>query len=323
MSRRPQRGFTLVEMLVVIGIIGVLAALLLPAVMSAITRARNTVIALEVNGLDTAIEAYRLEKGDYPPNFRDAEVVRRHIAKCYPGINNAYFTSFMVYAFPPAGISTPANTTTPVIDEAESLVFWLSMTDVNKQFPFRSLDFPVTGIPAASLPAAQPKKYFDFDQTRLTTLTSPVDVPAFMAKFCKETNYLYLDSRSYSKPPPPASAPAPYLCKFTSPDGVNLYAIDGESSDGVRPYFSSPNTTPATIPATALYRDQPNIFKPEKPSSFQLICAGQDGDFGSLAATDVKISTGALAGTNYDPLGADKDNITNFSNGKLLGDIIP
>src|SRR5439155_19173170 len=97
---RPSAAFTLVEMLVVIGIIAILAALLLPAVMSAISRARNFAIAAEVNQLNSAVETYRLEKGDYPPNFRNVEVVRRHIAKCYPRIDQNYFLAFMRTVFP-------------------------------------------------------------------------------------------------------------------------------------------------------------------------------------------------------------------------------
>src|SRR5207247_3381109 len=99
MSKHPPRrvrpGFTLTEMLVVIGIIAILAALLLPAVNRAIYVARNTAIAVEVNQLATAIESYKQDKGDYPPNFRDLNAVTRHVRKCYPKIDPTYFNLFL------------------------------------------------------------------------------------------------------------------------------------------------------------------------------------------------------------------------------------
>src|SRR5947208_13234278 len=101
-KRSKPLGFTLTEMLVVIGIIAVLAALLLPAVNRAIIAARNTAIAIEVNQLATAIEAYKQEKGDYPPNFRgtitnpnDASNFIRHVRKCYPKIDASELTTII------------------------------------------------------------------------------------------------------------------------------------------------------------------------------------------------------------------------------------
>jgi prepilin-type N-terminal cleavage/methylation domain-containing protein len=305
MSIRYHRGFTLVEMLVVIGIIAVLAALLLPAVMTTITRARNTVIALELKQLDTAIEAYRLEKGDYPPNFRDRDVVRRHVMKCYPKIDRGYFDAFLAQA---TKIVPPGAPPDLFIDEGESLVFWLSMTDTDPRYPFLSYFNP---SPSANTP--KPKKYYDFDQTRLQRDSSEdqtvanvgtyYDVPSFVAKFCQDTNYIYIDSRSYTALTVDFSA---------SPPTRPVYAYSEDSTVGVRPYWSDTRNT-ANVSST-YNRDR---FKAANETTFQIICAGQDGDFGGLA-TDVKFFP---SGTRYDD--GDKDNITSFSNGSTLANRIP
>jgi hypothetical protein len=64
-----------------------------------------------------------------------------------------------------------------------------------------------------------------------------------------------------------------------------------------------------------LVRDK---YKPMNPTTFQIICAGQDGDFGMLLSSSGAATIDADAksfpsGLNYNQ--ADKDNITNFSNG--------
>jgi prepilin-type N-terminal cleavage/methylation domain-containing protein len=68
-SQRP--AFTLVELLVVIVIIAVLAGMLLPAINMVRRNAQNAAIAIELSNLEKAVEVYRNDKGDYPPDFSD------------------------------------------------------------------------------------------------------------------------------------------------------------------------------------------------------------------------------------------------------------
>lgn len=74
-----RRGFTLIEMLVVIGIIAVLAALLLPAVQASREAARSSQCISNLKQLGLAITMFRDQNGEYP-QYR-AE---------YPPITNKY-----------------------------------------------------------------------------------------------------------------------------------------------------------------------------------------------------------------------------------------
>ena len=64
-SRRT--GLTLVELLVVIGLVGVLTAILLPAIRAARLAARNTLCASRLRELVAASTSYQIEHGVYPP----------------------------------------------------------------------------------------------------------------------------------------------------------------------------------------------------------------------------------------------------------------
>ena len=66
LRRRLQAGFTLIELMVVLVIIGVLAALIVPNVLDRADDARSTAARTDVNNLMQALKLYRLDNQRYP-----------------------------------------------------------------------------------------------------------------------------------------------------------------------------------------------------------------------------------------------------------------
>lgn len=64
--RTASRGFTLIEILVVIVILGVLAALIVPNVISRPDEARVTVAKSDIASIMSALKLYRLDNQRYP-----------------------------------------------------------------------------------------------------------------------------------------------------------------------------------------------------------------------------------------------------------------
>ena len=63
---RKSRGFTLIELMVVLVIIGVLAALIVPNVLDRADDARVTAARTDVNNLMQALKLYKLDNQRYP-----------------------------------------------------------------------------------------------------------------------------------------------------------------------------------------------------------------------------------------------------------------
>lgn len=61
-----QKAFTLIELLIVVAIIGILAAIAVPNFMNAQTRAKIARVESDLKSMSTAIEMYRMDNNAYP-----------------------------------------------------------------------------------------------------------------------------------------------------------------------------------------------------------------------------------------------------------------
>jgi len=62
-----KKGFSLIELLVALGVLILLAALAAPPVLSAVERGRVARVVADLQTIEVALEAYRTDHGHYPP----------------------------------------------------------------------------------------------------------------------------------------------------------------------------------------------------------------------------------------------------------------
>ncbi len=160
-ARRP-RGFTLVELLVVVAIIAMLAALVTPAVIRARSAARNAAIDTEIDLLHMAIMTYRNEYGSFPPCNSDLTATGRagrHIARLFP--------------------------------RCSDITLQLGSTAVSPETALRAWLRGYTNDPMNPVSGAGGRKpLFDFDQSRLSS-------GAYAPPGRPNSPYVYIDSTAY------------------------------------------------------------------------------------------------------------------------------
>ncbi|MDR2990625.1 MAG: type II secretion system major pseudopilin GspG [Burkholderiaceae bacterium] len=75
LARRAARGFTLIEILVVIAIIAMLAAIVGPAVMNKLGGAKSKTAAIQIADIDKALDLFKLDVGRYPTNVEGLQAL--------------------------------------------------------------------------------------------------------------------------------------------------------------------------------------------------------------------------------------------------------
>lgn len=72
---RHQTGFTLIEVMVVVVILGILAAIVVPKVMDNPDKARVTTARAEIRNLENALKMYKLDNFHYPSTDQGLEAL--------------------------------------------------------------------------------------------------------------------------------------------------------------------------------------------------------------------------------------------------------
>lgn len=275
---KARRAFTLVELLVVITIIGILLALLIPTIGAALNSATNARMGIEISQLAKSVEAYRVDQGEYPPDFRlstaieDAAQMNTHLARKFRYRNGL--------KAPPLGDLVSAEG----LDPAEALVFWLSGFSGDPKFPLAKRE--QASPEWMSFKGSKP--YYDFDQSRL--LDNDGDGWPEYYPESSPMPYIYIRNDSYGVKNGETFTPNTLNALN---ENVQFRAYAAEFSGGIKRFAAA--------------------------EKYQILCAGQDGQFGAGAGqpTSAVYPEGLLYSE------ADEDNLTSFSEGKTLQDAIP
>jgi prepilin-type N-terminal cleavage/methylation domain-containing protein len=102
-SLKKQKGFTIVELLIVIVVIGILATLVIVTFAGIQQKGRNSQRQTDINALQSHVEAYYAQKGNYPT---------------LTDLNTAAWRTTNTKGLDPAALADPKNAATATLDAA-------------------------------------------------------------------------------------------------------------------------------------------------------------------------------------------------------------
>ena len=203
---RAARGFTLIELMIVMGVIIILVAMMFPVIIGARAKARNKQALTEAHNIVLALKGYRMEFGKWPNQTQAADdttyFTNNHLVIAPLIGNNPRGKVFLAIQLLSTNISGGLTNLTGQTDSITNLVDpwgvpYVIGLDENMD---GSTLINISNVPYANMFATPSAPYYYLAGATTNTRYTVANVEVAVASFAGKTNILTFEVETWSDP---------------------------------------------------------------------------------------------------------------------------